>query len=128
MFIEPAAEAIDRGMRETPLQILRNTGDMGEIVILAVPFREARENPENLAISLRAENSIRGCKTLLIKTGISLATRATVVGEQALFKVRGNVAARILKQGNEIIGARPAQGILEIYDADATDSLSLGQP
>ena len=97
-YVEPGVKALNRGMRKTPLQIFRNTRDVSEIVIFAVPFGEPCENPEDLAIALRTEDRIGGCETCFVETGISCGTRATVVGEQPCFKVRGDIAARILQQ------------------------------
>ena len=48
--------------------------------------------------------------------------------EQPQFEIAGDFAARVLKQGREVIGGRAEHGVLEVDEAEPLQPVAFGEP
>src|SRR3546814_20092839 len=80
---------------------------------LAVPLPQPGEDAEDLGVPLRAEYLIVGAKS----RGVVHARRSTVAGEHRLLQRWSAVATGILAEGNQTVGGRAGERVLEVEQA-----------
>ena len=98
-----------------------------EIARLVIAFHKARENAEDLGVTLRCENGVIAPERFFVEA--FLLSRAFDIALDHRFSERqANIAARIFEQRDEIIGARAEKPVLKVDDADALGSGATRQP
>src|SRR5258708_8263419 len=120
---EPFSDRGEGGMTKILLDEAPDTRDVVEVLRLAIAFPQPREDADDLAIALRAENCIGGHEARAVETRESREIALDHCGGE----IARDVAPCILEQRDKIVARRSDYGVLEIEQTAGGDAAPLGQ-
>src|SRR3954453_18258311 len=115
-------------MSKIALKIAGDAGDVSKVAALAVTFRRPRKNAEDLRVALGSERCVERAIPVAREALLARASGGTVTVQQRRFKRFGHIEPGVLQEGNEIVGRRTPDGILEVEEPHASQALARREP
>src|SRR3989338_5173751 len=119
MRVEPGTERRQCGMREVAREVIHGARHVRHVLRLGVALEEAGPETDEAQRPLRAEHSVGRAELFLVETGKLFPGAPDIKRKHRLFAFHRHIAARILKEGDDVVGTIADQRILVVDEPDA---------
>src|SRR5690554_361048 len=126
--IKPAGKIAKRRMSEIAAEIIHGARHMRHILRLTITPQQAGPETDEAERPFCTKHRIGSAELFFIKPRKLGLCAGDVMGEHGFFAFHRHIASRILKEGDEIIGAIADKCVLVIDQADTGYGLALAKP